>query len=60
MNKVSKKSQAKQSCKTGVMVSADLYDEIFYFIDCVRAITMNKQTFDEALIILKKMTDAKV
>lgn len=45
---------------TRVMVSADLYDEIFSFIDCVRAITMNKQTFDEALIILKKMTDAKV
>ena len=54
------KPQNQQSCQTSVMVSADLYDEIFCFIDCVRAITMNKQTFDEALIILKKMIDAKV
>jgi len=60
MNKVSKKSQTKQSCKAGVMVSADLYDEIFCFIDYVRSITMNKQTYDEALQILKKLSDAKV
>ena len=33
--------------------------KFFSFIDCVRAITMNKQTFDEALIILKKKIDAK-
>lgn len=49
-----------QLSETAVMVSADLYNEIFSFIDCVRAITMNKQTFDDALIILKKMIDAKV
>ena len=49
-----------QSCQASVMVSANFYDEIFLFIDCVRAYTMNKQTFDEALEILKKMTDEKV
>lgn len=52
-------NEKEQCVQTDVMVSADLYDEIFSFIDCVRAITMNKQTFDEALIILKKMIDAK-
>jgi len=53
-------NENKALSQTSVMVSADLYDEIFSFIDCVRAVTMNKQTFDEALIILKKMIDAKV
>ena len=53
------KNENKALSQTSVMVSAVLYDEIFSFIDCVRAVTMNKQTFDEALIILKKMIDAK-
>ena len=51
-----------QTAVTGsaVVIDKKLYDEIFCFIDCVRSVTMNKQTFDEALIILKKMIDAKI
>jgi hypothetical protein len=45
--------------KKSVMVNADLYDEIFSFIDSARATTTNKQVFDEALIILKKLEDEK-
>jgi hypothetical protein len=53
-------NENKALSQTSVMVSADLYDEVFSFIDCIRAITMNKQTYDEALQILKKLADAKV
>ena len=49
-----------QSCQTSVMVSAVLYGDIFTFIDGIKQTTSNKQDYDEALIILKKMTDAKV
>jgi hypothetical protein len=53
-------NENKALSQTSVMVSAVLYGDIFTFIDGIKQTTSNKQTFDEALIILKKMIDAKV
>lgn len=55
-NEINKNKALNQN---SIIVSADLYDEIFSFIDFARATTTNKQIFDEALIILKKLEDEK-
>ena len=52
--------QNQQSCQTSVTGSAVLFDQIYNFIEGIRQTTMNKQTYDEALDILKKMINEKV
>ena len=43
-----------------IKIDLKLYNEVWNFIDGVRQCTMNKQTFDEALKILKKLANEKI
>ena len=40
--------------------SVDLFNQIYNFIEGIRQTTMNKETYDEAIDILKKMINEKV
>ena len=53
-------NENKALSQTSVMVSAVLYGDIFTFIDGIKQTTSNKQDYDEALQILKKLADAKI
>jgi len=46
--------------KHAVTGSVDLFNQIYNFIEGIRQTTMNKETYDEAIDILKKMINEKV
>lgn len=53
-------NQEQQLNKHDVTGSVDLFNQIYNFIESIRQTTMNKETYDEALDILKKMINEKV
>ena len=55
-----KLNQEQQLNKHAVTGSVDLFNQIYNFIESIRQTTMNKETYDEALDILKKMINEKI